>query len=162
MTRSRTDHSRLIVTGAFLAPIVAAMLIRGIGADPVAMVLAQPPAQETPELPPPPLPVNNLDAAYAALGADPGENPFLDADAGDVAAPIAEAPRAEPDPDVALTSVMAGRRGAVAILNGKPRQIGDTLGNGWSVATIDPAAGVVTLRRESDGKTIAVSRRRAK
>jgi hypothetical protein len=57
-----------------------------------------------------------------------------------------------------LTTIMATRDGAIAVIGGRVCRIGDTLGDGWKIESIDPDAGVVVLAGQ-DGSRTSVSLR---
>ena len=63
-----------------------------------------------------------------------------------VVAPLPEQPTenlGQPIPDFAVTSVMAGSRGSLAMVDGAWRRVGDEVRPGWIVGQIDGRSGTV-------------------
>ena len=58
-------------------------------------------------------------------------------------------------PTLTLTSIMTGKDQPVAIINGKVRKVGDSVGNGFSVTAIDGTAGRVDISN-ADGIAITL------
>jgi hypothetical protein len=56
-------------------------------------------------------------------------------------------------PEVHVTSILPNPKNPLAIIDGKPRRIGDTLDTGWKVISINASDFTVTLRHDS-GKEI--------
>jgi hypothetical protein len=50
---------------------------------------------------------------------------------------------------MSLSSIMKTRRGAMAVIDGKLRQVGDMVSPGWRVSDIDSQAGSVTLSHDT-------------
>lgn len=57
-----------------------------------------------------------------------------------------------------LTSVMSASDGAMCVINQKVRRVGDPVGDGWHVETIEVDARSVTLEH-SDGRTLVLAQR---
>lgn len=70
--------------------------------------------------------------------------------------PGAPEPKVEPPPTLALTSVMGGRV-PVAMVNGRPRSLGDLVAPGWKIVEINPDRIVI---EHSDGRQISVNLQR--
>ena len=73
------------------------------------------------------------------LGPNPYENEQSDSD----------------EPEIQISAILPNARNPLAIIDGKPRQVGDTLESGWTVMTINGDDFSVTFRNRS-GKTIQV------
>ncbi|GAB4387005.1 MAG: hypothetical protein Kow0022_17780 [Phycisphaerales bacterium] len=58
----------------------------------------------------------------------------------------------EPPPEVVVTAVMGGRV-PVAVINGRPRSVGEEVQPGWSVLKITPTGVVLG---HSDGRTVTI------
>lgn len=58
-------------------------------------------------------------------------------------------------PDFALTAVMPSATRPLAVIDGKPRKIGDVIAPGWELVGIDGNARCVTVRAR-DGRTFLV------
>ncbi len=56
-------------------------------------------------------------------------------------------------PTVRVTSILPSSRNPLAIIDGKPRRVGDTLKSGWTVVSINGDDFTVTLRHSS-GETM--------
>jgi hypothetical protein len=52
-------------------------------------------------------------------------------------------------PDLQISSIMAARGGSVAVINGKLRRIGDAVGNGFKVSSINAGTGEVEIAHPS-------------
>lgn len=93
-------------------------------------------------------------AAYAAdLSSQPLTGcPFEVATAGH-ARPALPQPPTKPTVtagELKLTAIVSGRE-VLAVLNGKLHRVGDQVGTGWTIDSIDPNAGTVTLRHAELG-----------
>jgi hypothetical protein len=58
-----------------------------------------------------------------------------------------------------VSAIVNSPKGAIAVIEGKPRRVGDAVADGWSVAAIDPVALTVTLSR-ADGQATMLRMRR--
>lgn len=79
--------------------------------------------------------------------------PFYLAPASSEVAEPAEAPGEEPVPEFAVSSFMGGRSPLV-IIDSRPRRVGDDLGNGWTLTSIDPATRSFTVAKGSRTETV--------
>lgn len=77
-----------------------------------------------------------------------------------VAAPEPPAEREEPAPEFALSGIVRGGGGAMAVINGRPRRLGDEVEKGWFVGGIDPGAGEVRLETPA-GRRVTITLRRS-
>lgn len=48
-------------------------------------------------------------------------------------------------PELQISSIMAARGGSVAVINGKLRRVGDSVGNGYKISSINAATGEVEI-----------------
>lgn len=104
------------------------------------------------------------DAAQRALAEPMGASPFargaaLSSNAGDDAPATTSASEA---PAFAVSAILADRKGgpAIAVVNGKVRRVGDVAAPGWTVASIDAAAGEVALTGPEGQRATASTRTR--
>lgn len=56
----------------------------------------------------------------------------------------------KPLPEFTLTSVAGGAKQSFAVINGKVQRLGDDLGDGWVVSSIDASAGEVKVAGQDD------------
>lgn len=152
---------RAMIVGAFAAPLALAMALRLLGGPPgPSSAFAQDewgdePAPSAPALFKP----NDKElkaAAYAASKRDEpiGPAPLLYPKAAAAErAPAPAAAPADPTPTLTVNSIMAGRGGAMATVNGKLRRVGDEVAPGWKVSAIDPVEGTVTVAH-ADGREV--------
>lgn len=116
---------------------------------------ATPPAVHEPNEPP------ELLAAVRTLLAAPAGPTVVAAPLNRVETKAVPAPRpaARPAPSFTLSSISRGAKQNIAVVDGKLRRAGDDLGEGWSIAGIDPTAGEVRLAGP-DGETMTLSIRK--
>lgn len=162
---NRAARERVLLAGAFAAPLALALALRALGSGPgPATAFADEDLFDMPE--PAPLatvrtftPEERAAAAFAASKrAEPvGEAPLVYPKAAPVEATSAAAAAVDPAPAISVNSIMAGRGGAMATVNGKLRRVGDEVAPGWKIAAIDAGAGTVTVRH-ADGREIVASR----
>lgn len=154
--KSQIDRAlRGAILVAFCVPSLGVVAARFFGSGPSTAA-----ASSTPE-PMPPLP--DIRPLPVSTGSMPGEmtelaSPFWHA----FHIPIAPAepmpirrpsPQSEqPDPDFLVTAVMPHASRPLAVINGRPRSIGDVIVPGWTLTSIDGHARTVTLTHSS-GRT---------
>lgn len=148
---------RLLTIGAFLAPLIGlgaarwwnagalrpasasgselqveeTRAVRSVRLDTILVPEASPSESQTPPSP-----------FYIAAG--PEAKPIID---------LPEPERAageEAIPEFSLTSIARGTR-PMAVINGRLRTVGSDLGEGWSLASIDPDRGSVVVRHAGRG-----------
>lgn len=68
--------------------------------------------------------------------------------------PQNQGPQRLTPPDLQITSIMATHNGAVAVINGKIRRVGDVVGNGYKITSIASATGVVEVSNEAGDKNL--------
>ena len=95
--------------------------------------------------------------AESKRGQPVGEAPLVYPKPAPTEAPSVAAAAADPAPAISVNSIMAGRGGAIATVNGKLRRVGDEVAPGWKITAIDAGAGTVTVRH-ADGREIVASR----
>jgi len=162
---NRAARERLLLVGAFAAPIALTLALRALGSGPgPATAFADEELFDMPE----PAPVATIrtftpdELAAAAFAeskrAEPvGEAPLVYPKAAPTEATSAPAAPVDPGPAISVNSIMAGRGGAMATVNGKLRRVGDEVAPGWKITAIDAGAGTVTVRH-ADGREIVGSR----
>lgn len=162
---NRAARERLLLVGAFAAPLALALALRALGSGPgPAAAFADEELFDMPD-PAPAATVRTFtpeELAAAAFAeskrAEPvGEAPLVYPKAAPVEAASASAAPVDPGPAISVNSIMAGRGGAMATVNGKLRRVGDEVAPGWKITAIDAGAGTVTVRH-ADGREIVASR----
>ncbi len=163
---TRRGRSRLIVAAAGAAPLALTLALAWLDAPPGPATVYADPLDE-PAIAAPAAPVRTdrerVAAAYAAAQRDKpvGAAPFLYPQMSR-SEPIAAAPPSQPvdpPPAVSVNTIMSGRGGAMATVNGKLRRLNDEVAPGWIIVAIDAAAGTVTVRH-ADGREIVAQRGR--
>lgn len=164
---NRAARERLLLVAAFAAPLALALALRALGSGVrpgPAMAFADEDMYDMPE----PAPVATVrtftpeELAAAAFAASKrtepvGEAPLVYPKAAPVEAASAAAAPVDPGPAISVNSIMAGRGGAMATVNGKLRRVGDEVAPGWKITAIDAGAGTVTVLH-ADGREIVASR----
>jgi len=92
-------------------------------------------------------------------GLAPVESPFVDNNRYESEAQVrpVQDPKRE-DPIFKLTSVMSAEGNGLCVINHLVRRVGDDLGEGWSVRSIDVAARSVTLTGPDDREMVLSQR----
>lgn len=67
----------------------------------------------------------------------------------DIDEPVAERPQQDTISSVQVTSILPHPKNPLAIIDGKPRRVGDVLDSGWKVMSINGEDFTVTLRHRS-------------
>lgn len=155
---------------AGLAPIASVALAMFIGpALGPATTLANDAEEDAPTAPAleplAPKVIAARDAAQRALAEPMGTSPFARAaalpsnDRDNAPAPAATTAET---PAFAVSAILADRKGgpAIAVVNGKVRRVGDAVAPGWTVASIDAAAGEVALTGPEGRRATASTRAR--
>lgn len=161
----RAGRERLLVVGAFAAPLALALALRALASAPgPGLAFADEPLYDTPQ-PTPVGAVRTLSPAELAArafalskrGEPIGDAPMVYPKAAPTEAAGAPAAPIDPGPALSVNSIMAGRGGAMATVNGKLRRVGDEVAPGWKITAIDAGSGSVTVRH-TDGREIVASR----
>jgi len=152
------QRTKLLALGAFALPIVAAFAARYAGEGTgTTQAFASAPIPALPVIVPQPQ-TNAQPASPLAL------SPFW---TNQPEAPQIHDPAFMPEPTPAideplvlrLTAVMPNGTRSLAVINGKPRRIGDTVHPGWTLAAIDGDARTATVRSQTgEQRVIALSR----
>ncbi len=150
--------TRRFVLLAAAAPCLTVAITRVVSATPLPTLARAGASQTTVSeaLAPPPRPTARQLAAVRAVQSmdlpTTESSPFyFPSPVEDVDEPeIEEAEEDVLPPDWwAVTSFIGGRR-PIAVVNGRPMTIGDTIDEGWKVLRIDPQARTVTLERNGN------------
>lgn len=155
----KTEHTYMLTAcAAFVLPIAFAGGARFVGAGPGT-------ALATISEPPPRLP--ELDPIQDRAQIDPAtvaRSPFWDKSSGGY---IPEPILPDPEPrtgqpetgQIRLTAVMPSARTPLAVINGRPRRIGDRIDSVWTLTAIDGDARTVTIRSSTgQERTVTLSR----
>jgi hypothetical protein len=141
-----------IAMAAMLAPVLAVIAVRWVGQGPASASASElGPAPIIPDVTPAPAPPEAIARAAErarALNGKPVSSALLRVEMEPVverSAPVSTTTsqaQVEPDapilpPSVTLTAVARGRTGPVALLDDRPRSIGDEVSPGWVIAAID-------------------------
>jgi|GEM_PF-3578175 len=68
--------------------------------------------------------------------------------------PQNQGPQRLSPPELQITSIMTTQNGAVAVINGKIRRVGDAVGNGYRITSIASATGVVEVSNDAGDKNL--------
>jgi len=154
---------RLVLAAAALAPTAAVLLVRAVAphAGP-ASASARPgaPDRVEPVHPLTPAPLTGKQPALAAAirsrtpeFRSPFVVPMSEADReGLLQNPKGKAPPPKA-PEFAVTSIISGAQ-TFAVINGKPRRVGDELDGGWVLAEIDSAGRRATVEHPEQGRLV--------
>ncbi len=103
-----------------------------------------------------------MDRASALSGAAVSATPFRPEPVAEAPAEVespapVEVPKPVSKPEVAVKMIMRGSDGAArALIGGKMRSVGDEIGDGWTIDSIDAAARTVTFT-SADGQTYTIN-----
>lgn len=152
-------HTRLLTLLVLVAPCAAAYSARYLGAATAhasATVI-----DEIPELPVfPPESASSTEVQPTQRVASPF---YYDENAPEqpveIPAPTRLGTDEAPDPDFTLTAVMPSQIRPLAVINGRPRTIGDEIAPGWTITAIrgDDRAVVLTEASTARTRTIRMS-----
>ena len=151
---------------AVLAPVLAVVLVRFVGAGPGSAAAAG--AASLPSVPevvrdwnPDADTARALDRVRDLVGRPIAANLLQNENIVEPIRPVAAATptsSVQPivptiairPPDLKLTTVLDGRSGPIAVIDGRPRQIGQEVAPGWTLTHIDAKLRTVSLRGPSD------------
>lgn len=169
--KGRTAQDQLFFVLGVLGPGSAVLLARFLGSGPSEAaaavtndhLVALPDAEGTH-----PAPTGDLAVAWSATQ-DRRSRPFIDS-------PLASATRIQTDADprpggtrprnnartnelhASLTSIALVSGGPLAVIDGRPRRVGDEIQDGWRIEEIDPRLRVVAVRHDRGERVVLTLR----
>jgi hypothetical protein len=159
-----------IVAAALAAmPFLAVAGLRSISSTPASAQAAPQEAASFRPVPPKPIPATSL-ALLSQFNAEAsrgfGPSPMINRAPPTPPKPVvkqqapkpvtpAPAPRSAEPPAIQVTSIMAAGNGQMmAVINGKLRRVGDSVGNGFKVVRIDKEKGEVAIRNREGVRAV--------